>query len=48
MRDFNSKLFFLYFGGKLSSEKLALTIIPRANNSQINVRNVLKISFQAI
>ena len=33
---------------KLFSQKLALVIIPTSNNSQTNVRNVVKIRFYAI
>ena len=33
---------------KFSSQNLALAIIPTSNNSQTNVRNVLKICFQAM
>ena len=33
---------------KLFSQKLALVIIPTSNNSQTNVRNVMKICIQVI
>ena len=48
MGDFKRKVFLLKISSIEKINILALAIIPTSNNSQTNVRNVVKICFQVI